>query len=72
MGDRIVGRCDLKTDRDAGVLRVLSAFTEDHADIDQVGPAMADELLKMTQLVGVDHVAVDAPGPLAKAIAANL
>ncbi len=72
LGDRLVGRCDMKTDRDAGVLRVLSAFAEDHANIDEVGPAMAGELHKLAQLVGVDAVAVEAPGPLAKAIAANL
>ncbi len=72
LGDRIVGRCDLKTDREAGVLRVLSAFLEDHADADHVGPEMAAELQMMAELVGVDAISVDAAGPLAQRIRASL
>lgn len=71
LGDRIVGRCDMKTDRDAGTLRVLGAFAEDHADIDEVGPAMATELTRLAALVGVDDWCVDATGPVADAIRAG-
>lgn len=71
LGDRLVGRCDLKTDRDAGVLRVVAAYAEPHADTDEVGAAMAGELSMLAKLVGVDDVSVDGGGPVAAAIAAN-
>lgn len=72
VGDRLVGRADLKTDRKAGRLRVLAAYAEDHAEPDHVGAEMAAELPVLAATVGVDSVSVDATGPVAAAIAANL
>lgn len=54
MGDRIVGRCDLKTDRADGVLRVLSAFSEDGVDTTEVVDGMRRALDDLATFVGVD------------------
>ncbi|MEM7092802.1 MAG: crosslink repair DNA glycosylase YcaQ family protein [Actinomycetota bacterium] len=72
LGDRLVGRCDMKTDRDAGVLRVLSAFVEPGADQEDVATAMADELPLLARHVGVDDLSIEAPQPLGSAIETKL
>lgn len=53
LGDRIVGRCDLKTDRTDGVLRVLSAFSEDGVDRIEVIDGMRRGLDDLARFVGV-------------------
>jgi len=53
LGDRIVGRCDLKTDRTEGVLRVLSAFSEDQVDETAVVVGMRRALDDLAHFVGV-------------------
>ena len=53
LGDRIVGRCDLKTDRADGVLRVLSAFSEDGVDRGEVVDGMRRGLEDLARFVGV-------------------
>ncbi len=53
LGDRIVGRCDLKTDRAEGVLRVLSAFSEDQVDETAVVVGMRRALDDLAHFVGV-------------------
>ncbi len=58
LGDRIVGRCDLKTDRVDGVLRVLSAFSEDRADTSDVVDAMRRALDDLAVFVGAGGWAV--------------
>lgn len=65
LGDRIVGRCDLKTDRKDGVLRLLGAFSELGVDEAAIAPELAAELTMLAQLVGADRVQVDAKGNLA-------
>lgn len=72
LGDRLAGRCDLKTDRTDKVLRVLGAYTEDHADLDETAIEMAAELTMLAQLVGVDQVVVDAKGSVADRIRSAL
>ena len=44
LGDQIVGRCDLKTDRANGVLRLLGAFTEPGIDENAIAADLAAEL----------------------------
>lgn len=66
LGERLVGRCDLKTDRDDRVLRVLGAFIEPDADLDEVAAGMTTELRRLAELVGVSGVSIDATGPLAE------
>jgi len=53
MGERMVGRVDLKTDRGAGVLRVLGAFAEDGCDSGEVADGMARALTDLATMVGV-------------------
>lgn len=54
LGDRIVGRCDLKTDRADGVLRVLSGFSEVGVDRDETIEGMRRGLDDLARFVGVD------------------
>lgn len=53
LGDKIVGRADLKTDRTDGVLRVLGAFSEPGNDRDAVIEGMRTALDDLAQFVGV-------------------
>jgi len=53
MGDRIVGRVDLKTDRNAGVLRVLGAFAEEGHNPGVVAEGMSRALADLAEMVGV-------------------
>jgi len=68
LGDTIVGRCDLKTDRQAGTLRLLGAFTELGVDETAIAPELAAELQLLATMVGVETVTVDARGRLATAV----
>jgi len=72
LGDRLVGRCDLKTDRQGGVLRLLGAFTEDGIEYADIAAELAAELTMLATLVGVESVVVDAPGKLGAAVSAEL
>jgi uncharacterized protein YcaQ len=68
--DALVGRIDLKSDRQAGVLRVQSAWTEPHS-----GPVPLDRLVPLLretaswQGLGGVEVAPDARGDLAPLLA---
>ncbi len=64
LGDRIVGRVDLKTDRQAGVLRVIGAFAEPGVDRDEVGVELRAELEQLAQLVGVSDIHIGRVGDL--------
>jgi uncharacterized protein len=74
LGDRLVARVDLKSDRQAGVLRVLGAFAEPGVDPGAVAPELADELRLLAGWLELEHVSVarkgDLAGKLAKAVAA--
>ncbi len=72
LGDEIVGRCDLKTDRKDGVLRLLGAFAEPGIDEDAIAADLAAELQQLATMVGVDRVIVDARGRLADGVKACL
>jgi uncharacterized protein YcaQ len=65
LGDRLVARVDLKSDRQAGVLRVRGAFAEPHADPTHVAPELADELRQLSAWLGLDSVSVTRKGDLA-------
>jgi len=69
LGDRLVGRVDLKADRSAGVLRVRAAHHEGHADPDEVAPALHDELRDIAAWLGLTDVSVEPLGDLAPALA---
>jgi uncharacterized protein YcaQ len=70
LGERLVGRVDLKADRSNGYLRVLGAFIEPHARADDVAPALARELRTMARWLELDDVSVERRGTLARTLAA--
>ena len=72
LGDRLVGRVDLKADRQAGVLRVQAAHAEDGVDRGDVGAALAEELRLMAGWLELDGVAVAARGDLVGELTAAL
>ena len=66
--DRLVGRLDLKTDRDARRLRVQAAFAERDVDRGALAERLRPVLTDMTELVGVDGYEVADRGDLAAAL----
>jgi uncharacterized protein YcaQ len=71
-GDRLAGRVDLKADRADGCLRVLGAYVEAHADLDDVASALAVELRTMAGWLGLSEVSVARRGSLARPLLAEL
>ncbi len=68
LGDRLVARVDLKSDRRAGVLRVLGAWLEDGQDATHVAGELATELATFARWQGLGDVAVTDQGDLAPAL----
>jgi hypothetical protein len=75
LGDALVARVDLKSDRQAGVLRVQSAFAEPGVDVATVAAELAAELRDVAGWLELDGVAVapagDLSGPLTAALSAG-
>jgi uncharacterized protein YcaQ len=69
LGDRIVGRVDLKADRRDRTLRVLGSFAEPAAP-DDTAVELAAELRALADWLGLDHVDVTPNGDLASALTA--
>ena len=67
LGDRIVGRVDLKADRKAGVLRVHAAYAEAGAP-PETATELAEELLSMAGWLGLGDVVVARRGDLSAAL----
>lgn len=62
LGERLVGRLDLKANRKAGVLLVPAVHLEAGVDAGKVVEAMADELSLMAEWLGLDSVRVGGRG----------
>ncbi len=71
LGDRFVGRVDLKADRQASALRVLSAHSETAAPEDTAA-TLAAELRRLAGWLGLAEVVVGDRGDLAGPVAAEL
>jgi uncharacterized protein YcaQ len=69
LGDALVARCDLKADRQRGVLMVQSAFLEEGQDARRVVPELAGELRLMQAWLELDRIEVAERGDLARLLA---
>jgi uncharacterized protein len=65
LGDSLVARVDLKSDRQAGVLRVQGAFAEPGVDVLHVATELAAELVTTAKWLELDGVVVGERGDLA-------
>jgi uncharacterized protein YcaQ len=72
LGDRLVGRVDLKSDRARGVLSVRAAHVEEGIVPEDVSGALAAELRRMASWLGLDDVEVVRKGRLAPALRAEV
>lgn len=71
LGDTLVGRVDLKSDRQRGVLLVQGAFAEPGVDVDHVAAELAHELHQVAAWQNLDQgVEVRRNGDLAPALGA--
>jgi len=70
LGEQLVGRVDLKADRQAGVLRVQSSWREPGHDPDEVADELAAELALTASWLDLDGIEVMPRGDLAAALAA--
>ncbi len=72
LGESLVARVDLKSDRQSGVLRVQGAYAEPGVDREHVAAELAAELRLTAGWLGLDAVAVAGRGDLAGELDAAL
>lgn len=68
----LVARLDVKTDRQAGVLRIKAAHVEPGHDAGEVAERVAPSIRDLAQLVGVDGIDVERKGDLATSLSKTL
>jgi len=69
VGDRVVGRADLKADRAASTLRVQSAWWEAHARPETDSERIAEELVRAALWQGLERISVSGWGDAADDLA---
>jgi uncharacterized protein YcaQ len=69
LGDELIGRVDLKADRQNRTLLVQGAYAEPGVPDEIIVPELADELRLMAGWLGLESVAVSSRGDLAAALA---
>ena len=72
LGDTFVARLDLKADRAASTLRVLSAHYEPAIKPKEIIESLRDELAELARWLKLDHIVVSKRGNLAGALARSL
>ena len=72
VGDRIVGRVDLKADRKARQLLVLNAHEEDSIDVEHCCDSLATELHALSAWLGLDEVRVERSNRFADTLAKSV
>jgi uncharacterized protein YcaQ len=68
LGDRLVARVDLKSDRKASRLLVLGGHAEAGVAVDEIAPALKAELEMMSRWLGLERVAIRSRTELASAL----
>ena len=71
LGDRIVGRVDLKADRKSGVLLVKAAYAEPEAP-PETAHELAEELRALAGWLGLDDIRAEPRGDLAPALSLEI
>lgn len=72
LGDRLVGRVDLKADRAQRRLLVQAAWAEDGEDHERLAPQLVEELALVAGWLELDKVVMNGAGNLAPAVATLL
>ncbi len=72
LGERLVARVDLKSDRERRALLVQGAFAEPGVDRDQVAAELAAELRLVATWLGLEHVELAGRGDLSGELTASL
>ena len=68
LGERLVGRVDLKAERASRRLLVNAAYAEPEVDLEAAAEALREELRSMAKWLGLEGVAVQPRGDLAEAL----
>jgi uncharacterized protein YcaQ len=68
LGDSLVGRFDLKADRKASALLVRASHAESGVAVDGIAEPAANELCRLGQWLGLDHVVVDGTDTFSRAL----
>lgn len=72
LGERVAARVDLKAERSAGVLQVLSAHSEPGVAPDEFAASLAQEIRLMARWLKLPHIQTSPVGDAAKALGALL
>jgi uncharacterized protein YcaQ len=68
VGDRLIGRLDLKADRAESRLKVHAAWVEQGVDPRSVAEPVTEELERLASWLGLDEVTISSKGTFAPAL----